>query len=91
MSLNWPSKDPNAILNYALDWSKFLGTDTITASAWALSDSSLVNNASSFTAKVATIQLKSGTLNNTYTCINTVTLASGQVAVQSVNIKIAAS
>lgn len=94
MSLSWPSKDPGAILNYALDWSKFLGTDAIVASAWAISgaDNLLVNAASSFAGgKVATIKLSGGSLNQIYTLVNTVTLASAQVAVQSVALKIASS
>jgi len=91
MPLSWPSKDPGASLNYALDWSRFLNTDTITDSSWTISDSSLVSVDDSFTAKVATIKLAQGVLNQTYTLVNTVTLASTQIAVQHVTIKIATS
>ena len=35
MSLNWPDKDPDEVLDYCLDWSDRLGSsDTISTSTW---------------------------------------------------------
>lgn len=34
MSLKWPAKDPDEILNYSVDWSRFLGGETLTSAQW---------------------------------------------------------
>ena len=34
MSFRWPSKDPDEILDYSVDWSRFLDTATITDVVW---------------------------------------------------------
>ena len=33
MSFRWPSKDPDETLDYSVDWSRFLGTATISSVA----------------------------------------------------------
>lgn len=38
MSYKWPDKDPDEIVDYTVDWSRFLGTDTITTSNWFIKD-----------------------------------------------------
>ena len=38
MSYKWPDKDPDEIVDYTVDWSRFLGTATITASTWFIQD-----------------------------------------------------
>ena len=42
MSFRWPSKDPDEILDYSVDWSRFLDTATITGVIWFV-QSSLYN------------------------------------------------
>lgn len=39
MSLKWPAKDPDTSLDYSIDWSRFLGSDTITSVEWFIYDS----------------------------------------------------
>jgi hypothetical protein len=34
MSLRWPNKDPDEILDYSVDWSRFLVTATINNVVW---------------------------------------------------------
>ena len=42
MSFRWPSKDPDEILDYSVDWSRFLDTAIITDVVWFV-QSSLYN------------------------------------------------
>ena len=34
MSMKWPNKDPDEVLDYSIDWSRFLGTATIADYTW---------------------------------------------------------
>ena len=34
MSFKWPNKDPDETLDYSVDWSRFLGTATISSVSW---------------------------------------------------------
>ena len=38
MSYKWPDKDKDETLDYNIDWSRFLGEDTITSSNWYITD-----------------------------------------------------
>ena len=38
MSYKWPDKDKAEIVDYSVDWSRFLGTDTISAATWFIKD-----------------------------------------------------
>lgn len=38
MSYKWPDKDPDEIVDYSVDWSRFLGSDTITSAVWSIDD-----------------------------------------------------
>jgi hypothetical protein len=88
MPLSWPSKDPDEVLDYSLNWSQALSGDTIVSSDWTISDSSLVENHSTNSSTSATIWLEDGTLNTTYTVTNTIVTAAGRTFQQSANIRI---
>ena len=36
MSFRWPVKDPDETLDYSVDWSRFLGSNTISAIVWSV-------------------------------------------------------
>ena len=38
MSLKWPNKDPDEILDYSIDWSRFLSGATINDVTWYVDD-----------------------------------------------------
>lgn len=38
MSLKWPPKDPDEKLDFSVDWSRFLGSDTISNIDWFIND-----------------------------------------------------
>lgn len=39
MAFKWPFKDPDEELDYSVDWSRFLGEDTINSVTWYITDS----------------------------------------------------
>jgi hypothetical protein len=80
MSYKWPDKDKDELLDYSIDWSRFLGTDTISAVTWFIdaadgtktqvSDTDIVDGLQfvqgTYTNTVATIRLSLGTNNKRY-------------------------
>jgi hypothetical protein len=83
--LSWPPKDPDAVLDYQIDWSKRFDGDTISASAWTI-PAGITNSGDSFTSTAATIWLSGGTDGEKYTLTNRVTTAGGRTDDQSVEI-----
>ena len=80
MSFRWPNKDPDEQLDYSMDWSRFLGTATISSVVWSVNNSS--HN------QTATINLGSGTNNTEYTFFCRITDNSGSQAERSVKLKV---
>jgi len=46
MAYKWPNKDPDEIADFSVDWSRFLGTDTIASVVWLADDTLLTINVS---------------------------------------------
>lgn len=89
MALTWPSKDPDEVLDYEIDWTTRLAGDTILTSTWTISpDSLLVKNSDTFTGSTTTIWLQGGTLGKTYELTNRVTTAGGRTMDQTVDLLI---
>lgn len=77
------SKDPDAVLDYAVDWSSWLVEgDTITGSEWTVADG-LTMDDDSFTDTSAVIWLSGGTLGERYTVVNRITTEQGRVEDQT--------
>lgn len=70
-------KDPDDVLDYAIDWSTWLGEDTITASTWTEPDGITVDSSTN-TTTTATIWLSGGTLGEAYSLTNHITTAAGR-------------
>jgi len=80
MSYKWPFKDPDEELNYSVDWSRFLSTDTINSVTWYVDDSDgtktqigagetvngLTLSGQTNTGTVATAIFSNGTANTSY-------------------------
>ena len=78
MTLKWPvPKDPNATKDYEVDWSDWLGGDTISASSWTL-PAGITQQSAAFTSTTTTIFLSGGTEGNTYQLLNRITTAGGR-------------
>lgn len=89
MALEWPYKDPDEVLDYQLDWSGRLGSDTIASSSWTV-PAGITKNSDTNTTTVTTIWLSSGTLNSSYDLQNRVTTTGGRTMDQTVRIRIKA-
>lgn len=87
MALTWPVKDPDERLDYVIDWSKRLGSDTIITSTWIL-PSGINTDLNTFTNKATTIWLTGGTVGQTYAITNRITTAGTRIMDQTVNLTI---
>lgn len=88
MALNWPAKDPDEVLDYEVDWSDRIGTDTILTSVWTLSSADIVTSLNTYTSSNTTIWLSGGVNGSSYTLTNEIVTAGGRTMDQSVNINI---
>ena len=102
MAYRWPNKDPDEILDYSVDWSRFLDDATITNVTWYIDDADgtkvqyddtdIVNGlqkvSQTETSTVATIRLSLGTNNVQYKLYCNMTDNEGLTAERSVTIRI---
>ena len=102
MSFKWPSKDKDELLDYSVDWSRFLAGNTITSIVWSIDNESgvktefpvlstidgLQNVSQTISGAVATINLNLGTDNAEYKIYCTMTDNTGSVAERVVRLKI---
>jgi hypothetical protein len=103
MSLKWPAKDPDETLDYSIDWSRFLGSDTITSVVWKIEDTDgtyntvsapetvngLTITAVSNTDTVATAQIAAGTVNTVHNVVCQITFgASSLIASRTIQLPI---
>lgn len=65
MSLKWNPKDPDAKLDYSIDWSRFLGSETISAVSWFIDDAEGVKTAASAVTTINGLTFEGGTNSNT--------------------------
>ena len=70
-------KDPQAVLDYTINWTAWLDSDTISAVAWS-ADSGITVDSSSFTDTSATVWLSEGVLGSEYVVTCHVTTAGGR-------------
>jgi hypothetical protein len=72
------TKDPDAILDYQVDWTDWLDTDTISSVSWPSFPSGITNFATTATTTTATIWLSGGTLNSSYDLTCRITTVGGR-------------
>jgi hypothetical protein len=80
------TKDPDAYLDYGLDWSDWLGTDTISVSTWLVSggDGSLVVDDEINSSTGTTAWVEGGTVGSTYLLTNRITTVAGRIDDRSI-------
>jgi hypothetical protein len=102
MSFRWPNKDPDEILDYSVDWSRFLNGATITTCVWSVDDSTgtkttitagntvngVQNVAQTISGNVTTINLGLGTNNTEYKIYCRITDNSGNVAERVIRLRV---
>lgn len=89
MSLTWPSRDPDEILDYQVDWTARLAGDTIATSTISLTAASgLTIDSQSNTTSSATVILSGGTLGQVAKLLNRVTTAGGRTMDEEITLLI---
>lgn len=78
------TKDPEAIVDYEVDWSTWLGSDTLASSTWMAPSGITVTSSTGFTTTKATIWLSGGTNGSDYVLTNTITTAGGRTEDETV-------
>jgi len=81
------TKDPNAVLDYSIDWPRWLAGDQIAASEWIVA-SGLTKMAESKTATSTTVWLSGGTAGQSYIVTNRITTAAGRTEDRSFTIRV---
>jgi hypothetical protein len=90
MTLDSPNvfvKDPQAILDYVVDWTDWLSSDTISVVAWVV-PAGITNPSISNTTKTATIWLSSGTAGNSYDITCRITTAGGRTDERTITVSV---
>ena len=81
------AKDPQAVLDYQIDWSAWLGVDTIASSTWTV-PTGITKTLDTKTTTATTIWLSSGTAGLVYSVVNTIVTAGGRTQDQTIYISI---
>lgn len=82
------TKDPDATLDYEVDWSDWLGEDTISSVAWT-APAGLTQESSENTTTTATIWLSGGTAGAYYSVVCRVTTVAGRIDDRTIVIRVA--
>ena len=80
-------KDPSAVLEYKVDWSPWLGTDTIVSSAWTV-PAGITQDSATFGSAGTTIWLSGGIAGEVYTIANNITTAAGRTVERSMTVAV---
>jgi hypothetical protein len=86
-SVNVFVKDPNAILDYSVDWTEWLVADTIASVVWTV-PAGITQTAVAATTKIATIWLSGGTAGQSYDLICRIATAGGRTDDRTITITV---
>jgi hypothetical protein len=81
------TKDPDAKLDFPIDWTDWLGADTITASTWIV-PAGLVKESEVTQADETTVWVSGGTDGAVYVITNRITTAQGRVNEASIRLRV---
>lgn len=85
MSLTWPDKDPDEVLDYVVRWAARLAGDTIDTSTWVV-PAGLTKDSDTKTGTTTTIWLSGGTAGQEYSLVNRVVTAGGRTMDQTITL-----
>jgi hypothetical protein len=88
MADKWPDKDPDDTLDFAVDWSEWLGDDVIASVDWAADKVGLSFEEQTNANGVATVWLSAGTLGETYRVTCQITTEAGRIRSHTEKLKI---
>jgi hypothetical protein len=80
-------KDPDAVLDYQVDWSSWLDTDTISTSVWTV-PAGITEDSESETTTAATIWVSGGTAGTDYDLVNEIVTAGGRTDNRTITIQV---
>lgn len=82
------TKDPDANLDYSVDWSDWLATgDTIASSVWTV-PTGLTEGADNEALGIATVYLSGGTAGSDYAVANKITTTAGRIDERTITIMV---
>lgn len=84
-------KDPDAVLDYSVDWGLWLGDDTVLASEWRLETSGprpVAKVSDSHSSTVATIWIKNGIAGGRYRATNRIRTVGGRTDSRTIEIPV---
>ena len=82
------AQDPDAYLDYSIDWSNWLPEgDTISTSSWT-ADAGITTASAGHSTTATTVWVSGGTLGANYRVKNTIVTAAGRINVRSVLIMV---
>jgi len=81
------TKDPNAVIDFKINWSDWLNGDTISTSTWTV-ESGITQDSESETTTTTTVWLSGGTAGLTYTVTNRIVTAAGRTDDRSIAVKV---
>lgn len=85
----WPSKDPNEVLDYQVDWTDRLETgETITTSTFTVASGDVVIDDEDLATPITTVWLSAGTEGTACVILNRVVTNAGRTYDQSVKLRI---
>jgi len=76
-------KDPDATVDFTVDWTDWLESDTLSTGTWVV-PAGITNVSSQYTTVKDTVFLSGGTVNNTYAIINRISTAGGKTNDQTI-------
>ena len=80
-------KDRGEVLDYKVDWSNWLSSETISSSSWTVSDGITVDSSTNTTTD-ATVWLSGGTRGGFYTVVNTIVTSAARTAARGFRIQL---
>lgn len=87
--LRWENKDPDANINYGVDWEEALSDgDTILQSEWSCDDADLAIGTSSIAGSVCSVWLSGGVDGVNYEVRNKITTYTGMIDERTIAIRV---
>jgi hypothetical protein len=87
MSLSWPNKDPDEVLDYSLNWSARLDGDTIDSVVWSF-PAGITKDSQALAGALASVFISGGTDGVAYLIGCRVVTAGGRTMDESVKLKV---
>lgn len=80
-------KDPDALLDYSIDWTEWLRDDVILTSVWTV-PAGITDALESNSAYLTSIWLLGGTAGTAYSLVNRITTKSGRIEDRTITINV---